>query len=380
MKRTLQSIAHSLTSKIHIVVLTSAFTAAIPAAHAQSANTATGTGALDAITTGDGNTGLGYHALGTDDTGSYNTAVGRTALFRNTEGHFNTAVGADALRSNTAGGNTATGHNALKNNTTGTQNQAFGVAAMEMNTRGNFNTASGYFCLRFNTEGRSNTAYGSGALINNTSGNGNIALGNSAGRNLTTGSGNIAIGAEGVEGESATIRIGDPEDQNRTFVAGIAGSTIATGANVIVNANGRLGVATSSARYKEKIKPMDKASEALLALKPVTFEYKAEFEGEGIRQFGLIAEEVEKVNPDLVVRNADGKVYTVRYEAVNAMLLNEFLKEHRKGEEQQKAIEEQQKAIEALTVLVKQQASQLEKVNARLETTRPAPQLAANRD
>ena len=373
MNRTLPSIAHSLASRIHIVVLTSAFIAAIPGAHAQSANTATGSNALANVTTGDGNTADGYYALHTNESGSYNTAVGRTALFRNKEGLFNTGIGHDALRSNTAGGNTATGHYALRENTTGTQNQAFGVAAMEKNTRGNFNTASGYFSLRFNTEGRSNVAYGSGSLINNTTGNNNIAVGNSAGRNLTTGSGNIAIGSEGVEGESATIRIGDPADQNRTFVAGIAGSTIATGVNVIVNSNGRLGVTTSSARFKEKIKPMDKASEAVLALKPVTFEYKAEFDGEGIPQFGLIAEEVAKVNPDLVVRDADGKVLTVRYEAVNAMLLNEFLKEHRKGEEQQKA-------IDALTVLVKQQASQLEKVNARLETRQPAPQLAANRD
>jgi hypothetical protein len=196
-------------------------------------------------------------------------------------------------------------------------------------------------------------------------------LGLGAGGNLTTGSNNIDIGALGVAAEVNTIRIGKQGTQMAIFVAGISGKTASGGIPVIVNANGKLGTTASSARFKDQIKPMDKASEAIHALKPVTFRYKQEFDPDGIPQFGLVAEDVEKVNPDLVARDDQGKVYTVRYEAVNAMLLNEFLKEHRKNEEQQKQ-------INVLTAQLKEQAAQIQKVTARLEASQPAPQVVNN--
>src|SRR5205085_9238417 len=204
----------------------------------------------------------------------------------------------------------------------------------------NDNTANGRNALFSNTTGSENTAGGFGALAANTTGMNNIAFGSNSGSNLTTGNNNIDIGASGVEAESNKIRIGIVGTQNGAFIAGISGVTVASGVGVIVNSNGKLGTIVSSARFKDDVKSMDYASEAILALHPVTFRYKRELDPEGIPQFGLIAEQVEKVNPNLVVRDADGKINTVRYEAVNAMLLNEFLKEHRKVEEQATAIAE----------------------------------------
>jgi hypothetical protein len=199
-----------------------------------------------------------------------------------------------------------------------------------------------------------------------------------AGTNHTTGSNNIYIGSEGVRSESRTIHIGDRSTHGRTFIAGISGVTVAGGVGVIVDTNGQLGTVVSSARFKDEIKPMDKASEAILALKPVTFRYKHDLDPAGIPQFGLVAEEVEKVNPDLIARDEQGKPYTVRYDAVNAMLLNEFLKEHRKGEQQDRKIEKlkatiakQQKQIDAIT-------AGLQKVSAQLELIKPAPQKVLN--
>jgi hypothetical protein len=203
-------------------------------------------------------------------------------------------------------------------------------------------------------------------------------LGAGAGQNLTTGSSNIDIGNQGVAGESNKIRIGTVGTQQATFIAGIRGATVAGGVGVIVGANGQLGTVTSSARFKEAIKPMDKASEAILALKPVTFRYKHKLDPEGIPQFGLVAEQVEKVNPDLVARDDQGKVNTVRYEAVNAMLLNELLKEHRKVQKLEAAIARQQEEIKALTANVKMQASQIRKVSAQLEVSKATPQMAVN--
>ncbi|PYV77888.1 MAG: hypothetical protein DMG96_09770 [Acidobacteria bacterium] len=178
-----------------------------------------------------------------------------------------------------------------------------------------------------------------------------------------------------------TIRIGSSLQTN-TYIAGISGVTVAGGIGVIIDSTGHLGTSTSSARYKDNIKPMDKASEAILALKPVTFHYKQELDPEGIPQFGLVAEQVEKVNPDLVARDADGKAYTVRYEAVNVMLLNEFLKEHRTVQELKKdfqaTVADQQKEIQALTASLKEQASQIQKVSAQLEVSKPAPQTVLN--
>jgi hypothetical protein len=196
-------------------------------------------------------------------------------------------------------------------------------------------------------------------------------LGSNAGINLTTGSNNIDIGARGVAAEANTIRIGTSGTQQKTFIAGISGKTVASGVGVIINSSGQLGTIQSSARFKTAIQPMNKASETILALKPVTFRYKEELDPDGVPQFGLIAEEVERVNPDLVVRDEDGKVSTVRYEAVNAMLLNEFLKEHGKVEEQGVTIAQMKKQIEALTAT-------MQKVSDELELNRRAPQLVAN--
>jgi len=190
-------------------------------------------------------------------------------------------------------------------------------------------------------------------------------VGTNAGQNLTTGSNNIDIGANvlGAAAETNTIRIGKQGTQKSTLIAGIFGAAV-NGSQVVVSSNGKLGVAPSSARFKEAIKPMDKASEVILALKPVTFRYKEELDPDGVPQFGLVAEEVEKINPDLVVRGEDGKVMTVRYEAVNAMLLNEFLKEHRKVEEQAAKLDQQQKQIAALTVGLQKVTAQVEAANS----------------
>jgi hypothetical protein len=262
------------------------------------------------------------------------------------------------------------GFEALQDNTTGGTNTAIGRQALRSNTEGNQNTAVGHQAL-INNSGEGNTAVGSLALRDNTTGTFNIALGDFAGSAITTGHSNIDIGNFGVAGESNTIRIGDEAVQTATYIAGISGRTASGGVAVFVNSNGKLGSSTSSARFKEEIKPMGEASEAILALKPVTFRYKPEIDPKRIPQFGLVAEEVEKVNPDLVARDKEGKPYSVRYDQVNAMLLNEFLKEHRKNEEQQATIARQQKQIEAL-------AAGLQKVSAQLEVIRPAPQTALN--
>jgi Chaperone of endosialidase len=226
-----------------------------------------------------------------------------------------------------------------------------------------------------------NTANGNAALFSNTTGNGNIALGVAAGRNLTTGNNNIDIGNLGVAGESNTIRIGWVGVQNAAFIAGIRGAVVPGGVGVVAGLNGHLGTVVSSARFKEAIKPMDEASEAILALKPVTFRYKRELDPEGIPQFGLVAEEVEKVNPDLVVRDGQGRVNSVRYEAVNAMLLNEFLKEHRKVQEVEAALARQQKdfaqQINALAASLKEQALQIQTLSSQHEAGKPVTSTAA---
>jgi hypothetical protein len=341
------------------------------------------------------NTALGDAAL-INNTGASNTAMGFNALFSNTSGHSNTAHGVDALYSNTTGYQNIAVGGALYSNTTGSDNIAIGYSALYSNDSGGGNiaigsfalyfntgignTACGYNAFSFNTTGSGNTACGYNAL-GNTGGDNNIALGNSAGSSVSSGSNNIEIGNVGVTGDSKTIRIGTKQIHRNTYVAAISGVTVPGGVSVIVDANGHLGTITSSARFKDAIQPMDKASEAILALKPVTFRYKHELDPNGIPQFGLVAEDVQKVNPDLVARDEQGKPYTVRYEAVNAMLLNEFLKEHRIVEEQgatikrqrkdfEAAIAQQQKQIEALT-------AGLQKVSAQLELTKAAPQITA---
>jgi hypothetical protein len=326
-------------------------------------NTATGSRVLFANTTGTENTANGAFALSANTDGGFNTAIGAFALANNT-GSENTAMGVNALFSNTAGGNTAVGANSLRDNTTGFQNTAVGDSALFDNTEGSYNTALGTGTLTLNT-GDGNTACGNVALFNNIGSN-NTALGNVAGTNLTTGDNNIDIGYNvgGVAAESNTIRIGN-SDITATFITGISGATASGGAAVFVNSNGKLGTSTSSARFKEDIRPMGKTSEAILALKPVSFRYKKEIDPQGIPEFGLIAEEVEKVNPDLIIRDREGKPQTVRYEQVNAMLLNEFLKEHRK-------VQEQQQEIDSLRAELREQRDLIQKVSAKVEMSKTA--------
>ena len=327
---------------------------------------------------GSANTASGSRALEYNSTGNFNTANGFSALYSNQTGGNNTASGANALLSNKADNNVANGANALYHNTTGTQNTANGVAALFSNVGGNFNTANGVSALNHNNTGSNNTADGTTALFNNTSGSNNTALGVNAGVNLTTGSNNIDLGAPGVAGESGKIRIGKQGTQTATYVAGIYGKTVASGTKVavMIDSTGKLGTVVSSARFKEAIKPMDKTSEAILQLKPVTFPYKEEIDPDGVPQFGLIAEQVDKVNPDLVVRDDDGKVNTVRYEAVNAMLLNEFLKERNRMREVEKdlraTVAKQQKQIETL-------AAGRQSVSNQMALAKAAPQLVTNR-
>jgi hypothetical protein len=367
-----------------------------------SSNTAIGSQALWKNTTGFFNTAIGQGALSLNTTGSNNTATGPGALFAN-QGDNNTAYGEGALNENITGDdNTATGFHALfrnhvgDNNTatgagalegtingiTGSNNTATGTDALFVNTFGFDNTATGFVALYANTEGFNNTANGVNALSANTTGNNNIAIGRSAGMNLTTGSNNIDIGHQGNAGEANTIRIGTQETHTRTFIAGISSTVLRASVPVRIGTQGtetgQLGSVPSSARFKQNIKPMDKASEAVLALKPVTFRYKKELDPDGIPQFGLVAEEVEKVNPDLVVRDADGKAYTVCYETVNVMLLNEFLKEHRKVEKLGATIAEQQKEITGLTAALREQTALIQKVSAQLEASKPAPQVVVS--
>jgi hypothetical protein len=359
-----------------------------------SSNTACGTAALFSNTYGDFNTAVGSSAMKSNTLGTSNTAIGVQALQFNTRGYSNTASGERALRSNTVGtNNTATGSVALYSNTTGSFNSATGEYALFFNTTGSSNTACGVATLSDNTTGNYNTAFGDEALrvsttadentavgyvaLRNTTGAGNIGLGALAGINLTTGNNNIDIGSQGKAGEADTIRLGDRALHTATYIAGINGATVPKGVAVIIDADGHLGTITSSARYKERIQPINKASEAILALKPVTFHYKKEYDPEGIPQFGLVAEEVEKVNSDLVVRDEDGNPYSVRYEAVNAMLLNEFIKEHRKVEQQRKdfeaALARQQRQIEELT-------AGLQKMGAQLEVNKRAAQAIVNNE
>jgi Chaperone of endosialidase len=338
---------------------------------AGAANTAMGFNALYHNTTGNWNTAYGYQALFSNTTGGTNndaqgsTAIGFQALFSNTTGEGNVANGYQALFSNTTGLiNTATGRFALFSNTTGRFDTATGGSALRNNTTGNGNTADGRLALFSNTTGNLNTAVGTAALTSNITGNFNIGLGAFSGDNLDTGDNNIEIGNEGNPGEANTIRIGDPAVQSATFVAGIYGATPSAGIPVYIDSNGQLGTVPSSERFKDQITPMDKTSEAILSLRPVTFKYKKEIDPKGASQFGLVAEEVAKVNPALVARDAQGKIYTVRYEAVNAMLLNEFLKEHR-------TVQELKKEIAALTATV-------QKVSAQVEMSRPAPKTVVN--
>jgi hypothetical protein len=325
-------------------------------------NTATGAAALLSNSSGFQNTANGAFALLFNTTGSFNTAIGDFALYSNINGLGNTGTGGSALQSNTTGGfNTATGNGALLSNMTGSRNTATGTGALSANMVGEDNSAHGYQALFSNIDGNLNTAVG-GQALQNTSGSDNIALGFSAGISLTTGSHNINIGDSGVGGESGTIRIGNIAHATQAFIAGISGGTVPGGVAVIVDVNGHLGTNVSSARFKNEIKPMDEASEAILALRPVTFRYKKELDPNGIPQFGLVAEDVAKVNPDLVARDAKGELYTVRYEAVNAMLLNEFLKEHATLQELKKEIAALKTGLQKLSAQIDPGAPPLQAV------------------
>ena len=295
-------------------------------------NTVLGIGAAAATTSGADNTAIGTQALTSNTSGSSNTAFGRAALFSTTTGSFNTASGRSALLSNNTGkGNTASGSSALVSNTTGNDNTASGLNVLFSNTVGSFNVATGGSALTANTTGNSNTAIGNAALESNSTGNVNIAIGAGAGSNLTVGNTNIMIGNPGVAGESGIIRIGSA--QTKAFMAGIRGNT--TGATdaitVVIDSNGELGTVSSSRSAKDDIADMNDASAMLSQLRPVTFRYKAHGSGRSVDarplQYGLIAEEVNDVAPELVARNAQGEIETVFYQHLTPMLLNEFQKQ-----------------------------------------------------
>jgi len=349
-------------------------------------NTGIGYDALLNNTSGDGNTACGLNALLSNVQGSHNTAGGLDALASNAgNAGDNTAFGAYSLQNNISGNNnTAVGADALSFNTNGASNAALGFTALENTTSGNNNTAVGADALQQNSTGANNTAVGTAALVNSlswdntgvgesalsddTSGGENTALGAFAGYTITTGSGNIAIGVDagdqissgnnnidignsGFGNESDTIRIGT--SQTKAVMLGIYGMTIATGGTpVYVNPSGLLGTSTSSERFKQNIRKMGEASEELLALHPVTFQYKPEIDPNGTPQYGLVAEQVAKVDPNLVVYDGKGQIYSVRYEAVNAMLLNEFLKEHRKVQEQNTQIQDLEARLDKVEQLL----------------------------
>jgi len=313
------------------------------------ANTFLGRNAGNFTMTGDANTGIGVFALFSNTTGLLNTASGLNALVNNTTGFNNTASGVNALFSNTTGSdNTASGVNALLSNTTGSDNTASGVRALLSNTTGIGNTVSGVRALEDNTTGGGNTASGHGALLNNTTGSRNTAVGAGAGISLTTGNNNICLDNGGVAGESGTIRIGSSFFHTRAFIAGVRGRTtgVMNAIPVLIDSVGQLGTTSSSARSKEEIKDMGETSSGLLKLRPVTFHYKGQAGDR--KQFGLIAEEVEEVLPELVVHNAAGEVETVLYHEMPAMLLNELQKQQRHIERQEGEIAALQARLAAL--------------------------------
>ena len=352
------------------------------------------------------NTAEGQNALFSLTTGSANTAVGWFSLWANAEGNFNTATGAGALLFNTADENTAFGAAALLFNTTGINNTAIGAAALSNNTLGVNNTAVGTNALFSTTvissdtptggPSSGNTAVGSSALFNNTSGSFNTAVGGGALFN-NRGFGNIGVGAaagEEVVNANNVICIGaDGQDVSNSCYIGQIYSNIQTPVGtdpdyVTINSSGRLGRANaSSRRYKHDIRSMDNASETIYSLRPVSFRYHKEYDRTQTIAFGLIAEEVAEANPDLVGRNPEGQPESVRYEQINAMLLNEFLKEHRRGEEQDCNIQEQEttiaelrREIRNLAATVNEQGSQLQKVSAQLQINNTvAQEIASNR-
>jgi trimeric autotransporter adhesin len=398
--------------------------AALNADTTGSFNVAIGGGALQSNTTGQQNMaigaeallnsngnfnmGIGFRTLFTNTTGSRNSGVGAAALRNNTTASDNTAIGSTALRENTTGEfNTAVGSNALNANTTSSDNVAVGDSALAVYNGTNlgidgFNTALGSIALSALTEGFQNTAVGRRALEFVTTGNNNVAVGWRTGDGITTGSGNTFIGtlagslAPAIGTYNNTILLGISGDANgnnpdgRAYIGSVRGVTTGDGDGiaVLIDSSGQLGTSNSSRRFKDGIETMDhKVSEAILKLKPVTFHYKDldTKKAHDTPQYGLIAEDVAEVSPDLIFRDKDGLPLTVRYDAVNVMLLNEFLKEHKRVEEQQASIAElkstvasQQKEMKVLTTQLKEQAAQIQKVSAQLEASKPAPKVVAN--
>jgi len=352
------------------------------------ANLAEGYLALQSLTTGIYNTGIGTYSLLSLTDASLDTAVGAGALFSD-NGGTNTAVGAGALFSNTTGGdNNAVGAFALFTNDSGFFNNAVGHSALQSNVDGGQNNAMGDLALFSNTSGGTNTAVGDDALFSVTEGSSNTGLGDEAGNGITTGSNNTCIGAGagvGIVDGSDIIAIGTPAAGifanfgPTCFIGGIneptgdPGSTVA----VLIDSNNNLGTSASTRRVKHDIKPMDKASEVILALKPVTFKYN--YDVKNTPCFGLVAEDVAEVDRDLVVLDKEGRPKTVRYDQVNAMLLNEFLKEHKKVEEQQASISQLKGEMQTMVAQLKEQAAQIQKVSAQLEVNKPAPQVVANK-
>jgi len=399
------------------------------------ANTAVGWYALSTNTEGNYNTGLGAGALALNTTAESNTAVGTAALILNTGGAQNVAVGSGAMVSNNADDNTAVGGFALENNVAAVTNVAVGVFALQNNDSdgagtADFNVAVGGFALQANVGGARNTAVGAGALEPFTGGDDNTAVGELAGANYNAGTetNNICIGSgtQGVAGENNAIRIGDAStsggidvldggaaanfiligsDMGSQGIAvasiigfgtvqignGLSTTALASSCNiggiynqsfgpadmaVRIGSDNKLGTVVSSRRFKHDIKPMDKASEAVLALKPVTFHYKSDTTNTS--RFGLIAEDVAEVSPELVIPDKEGKPLSVRYEDVNVMLLNEFLKEHKKVEDQQASISQLRSEMQTMVAQLKEQAAQIQKVSAQLEVRKPATQVAGN--
>ncbi len=352
--------------------------------------TAEGCNALKSLTTGAVNTGVGWYSLFSNSTGNFNTGVGGATLVSNT-GDENTAVGAGALLSNTTGTlNTAVGAFALFTNADGSDNNAVGNRALFTNVNGTFNNAHGRSALSAN-DGSENNAFGDLSMENNTSGRSNTAIGDDALRNNVDGSFNVAVGDEAGTGlgpsVSNCIAIGAPGDgpfanlDNTCFIGSIYNEPVSDPGSqvpVYVDQFNNVGVVnTSSRRFKHDIQPMDKASETLYRLKPVTFKLNSDWKG--MKQYGLIAEEVAEVDPQLVVHGKSGDVTAVHYEQINNMLLNEFLKEHKKVEELQATVAQQQKGMEVLTAQLKEQAAQIEKVSAQREMSKPVAKVVANK-
>jgi hypothetical protein len=328
-------------------------------------NVAVGQQALESNTVASANTAVGYQALRSFTAGPVGsealglcTGVGFQAL-ANATGIANSAFGYQALVADTDGAaNTAVGFVALTRNDTGDSNTANGSGALFSNTTGSDNTASGADALDDNETGDANTAIGVRALEANTTGNFNTALGENAGINVTTADNVICIG----------FNVFGANVGESCYIGNIFGKTSAGGSQVFINSDNKLGTITSSKRFKEDIKPMDKTSEALFSLKPVAFRYRKEIDPAGTSQLGLVAEDVEKVIPDLVVRDKEGKPYSVRYDQVNAMLLNEFLKEHRKVEEQEATIAQLKKEIETVIAHSREQDLEIQRVHDQVQT------------